>query len=50
VQLEGSGPLVYQVPREEDPDAIVKGFVKVGAKEEAVCNIPSHVDVVRYLS
>jgi hypothetical protein len=46
VQLEGSGPLVYQVPRE---DAIVKGFVKVGAKEEAVCNIPSHVDVFRYL-
>jgi hypothetical protein len=34
---------------EEDPDAIIEGFVKVRAKEEAVGNVPSHVDVVRYL-
>ena len=35
--------------RKEDPDAIIEGFVKVRAKEEAVGDVPSHVDVVRYL-
>jgi hypothetical protein len=34
---------------EEDPDAIIEGFVKVRAKEEAVGNVPSHVDVIRHL-
>jgi hypothetical protein len=34
---------------EEDSDAIIEGLMKVRAKEEAVGNIPGHVDVVRYL-
>ena len=35
--------------REEDPYAIIQGLMKIRAKEEAVGNVPGHVDVVRYL-
>jgi hypothetical protein len=34
----------------EDLDATIEGFVKVRAYQEAVGDIPSHVDVIRYLT
>jgi hypothetical protein len=34
----------------EDSDATIEGFVKVRAYQEAVGDIPSHVDVIRYLT
>lgn len=34
--------------RKKDPDAIIKSFVKVRAKQEAVGNVPSYINVVQY--
>ena len=34
--------------KKKDPDAIIKSFVKVEAKQEAVGNVPGYIDVVRY--